>query len=163
MHVPPRGLTNRWRQPRAAARQVSIAVLAVLFGTASLVHARSLASAPSVAKLRDWASPDCINAGKYVGIDYARALERAINKEPAGLAELFRFTDTAGYDGGAGEGHSAILLGLLQRWGDRSFAHVLRAQPSRIRREVIDAINYVLPDPGLKHSPFHETYSLAPH
>jgi len=62
-----------------------------------------------------------------------------------------------------GEGHSAILLGLLQRWGDRSFAHVLRAQPSRIRREVIDAINYVLPDPGLKHSPFHETYSLAPH
>jgi len=72
-------------------------------------------------------------------------------------------TDTAGYDGGAGEAHSAILLGLLQRWGDRRFAQVLRAQPSRIRRAVIDAINYVLPNPGLKDSPFKETYSLAPH
>ena len=139
------------------------AVLAVLFGAASLVHAQSLESTPSAAKLRYWASPDCINAGKYVGIDYARALERAINKEPSGLAQLFRFTLTAGYDGAAGEGHSAILLGLLQRWGDRRFAHVLRAQPSRVRRAVIDAINYVLPNPGLKHSAFQETYSLAPH
>lgn len=109
-----------------------MAVLAVLFGAASLVHAQSLESTPSAAKLRYWASPDCINAGKYVGVDYARALERAINKEPSGLPQLFRFTDTAGYDGGAGEAHSAILLGLLQRWGDRRFAQVLRAQPSRI-------------------------------
>ena len=51
----------------------------------SLVHAQSLESTPSAAKLRYWASPDCINAGKYVGVDYARALERAINKEPSGL------------------------------------------------------------------------------
>ena len=140
-----------------------MAGLAVLFGTASLVHAQSLASTPSAAKLRYWASPDCINAGKYVGIDYARALERAINKEPAGLTQLFRFTVTAGYDGGAGEAHSAILLGLLQRWGDRRFAHELRAQSSQVRGAVIDAINYVLPNPGLKHSPFQETNSLAPH
>ena len=144
-------------------RIASMAVLAVLFGAASSVHAQSLESTASAAKLRYWASGDCINAGKYVGIDYARALERAINKEPSGLAQLFRFTLTAGFDGAAGEGHSAILLGLLQRWGDRCFAHVLRAQPSRVRRAVIDAINYVLPDPGLKHSPFQETYSLAPH
>ena len=138
-------------------------LLAVLLGAVSLVHAQSLDSTPSAARLRDWASPDCINAGKYVGIDYARARERAINKEPSGLAQLFRFTDTAGFDGAAGEGHGAILLGLLQRWGDRRFAHELRAQPSRVRREVIDAINYVLPNPGLKHSPFQRTYSLAPH
>ncbi len=84
--------------------------LAVLFGAASLVHAQSLESTPSAAKLRYWASGDCINAGKYVGIDYARALERAIHKEPSGLAQLFRFTLTAGFDGAAGEGHSAILL-----------------------------------------------------
>ncbi len=142
-------------------RIASIAVLAVLFGAASLVHAQSLESRPSTATLRYWASPDCINAGKYVGIDYARALERAINKEPSGLAQLFRFTLGAGFDGGAGEAHCAILHGLLQRWGDRRFAHVLRAQPSRVRRAVIDAIDYVLPNAGLKHSPFQETYSLA--
>ena len=63
--------------------------------------------------------------------------------------------------GGAGEAHCAILHGLLQRWGDRRFAHVLRAQPSRVRRAVIDAIDYVLPNAGLKHSPFQETYLLA--
>ena len=139
------------------------AVLAVLLGAAPLVHAQSLASTPSAARLRYWASGDCINAGKYVGFDYARALERAIYKEPSGLAELFRFTVTAGFDGGAAEGHSAILLGLLQRWGDRRFAQVLRAQPSRIRRAVIDAIAYAFPEPVWKGSHFPETYSLAPH
>lgn len=137
--------------------------LAVLLGATSSVEAESLGPPPTAAKLRFWASGDCINAGKYVGIDYASALEGAIRKQPSGLAELFRFTDTAGNDGGAGEGHSAILLGLLQRWGDQRYAQVLRAQPGRIRRAVIDAIAYAFPESEWKGSHFPKTYSLAPH
>ncbi len=137
--------------------------LAVLLGATSSVQAQSLGPPPSAAKLRFWASGDCINAGKWVGIDYARALEGAIRKKPSGLAELFRFTDTAGFDGAAAEGHGAILLGLLQRWGDQRFARVLRAQPSRIRRAVIDAIAYAFPEPVWKGSHFPETYSLGSH
>ena len=38
---------------------------------------------PTDAQLRDWARPDCINTGKYAGFDYARALERAIQKSRA--------------------------------------------------------------------------------
>ena len=132
--------------------------LAVLLGVASSVHARPL-EPPSAAQLREWASPDCINAGKYAGFDYARALERAIRKEPFGLAQLFRATYTVGFDGGAGETHSAILFGLLQRWGDRRFAHVLRAQKLRIRKAVIDTI----PIPPGSRLKFPLTYASAPH
>ena len=45
-----------------------------------------------------------------------------------------------GADGAAGEAHAAILFGLLQRWGDKRFAHVLRAQKLRVRKAVINDI-----------------------
>lgn len=134
--------------------------LAVLLGATSSVLAQSPGPPPTAAKLRYWASGDCINAGKYVGFDYARALERAIHKEPSGLAELFRFVDTAGFDGAAGEGHVQILFGLLQRWGDRRFARVLRAQPSHIREIVVFEFGSAFPD---QRNQFPKTYSLAPH
>ena len=134
--------------------------LAVLLGATTSVQAQSIGSPPSAAKLRYWAGGDCINAGKYVGFDYARALERAIHKEPSGLAELFRFTDTAGFDGAAGEGHVQILFGLLQRWGDRRFARVLRAQSSHIREIIVFEFGSAFPD---QRSQFPKTYSLAPH
>ena len=140
-----------------------MAVLTVLFGTAFLVHAQSLQSTPSAAQLRDWASPDCINAGKYVGIDYMQALNRAIAKDRAGLATLLRFTNTSAYDGGAGEGHLAILIALLQRWGDRPFAQVLRSQKPPVRKAVIDDLDLLIRGYGEKPSRlFPRTFASAP-
>ena len=81
-----------------------------------------------------------VSSGKRVGIDYPGALERAIRREPAGLAELFRYTVVGEMDGATGEAHAAVLFGLLQRWGDRRFAHVLRTQKSAIRKAVIDTV-----------------------
>ena len=133
--------------------------LAVLLGAASSMHALPL-KPPSAAQLRELTRPDIIRY-RYCGIDYARALERALRKEPSGLAELFRATYTCRFDAGAGEAHTAILLGLLQRWGDRRYAQVLRAQPSRVRRAVMGEIASALDEPERRHFP--ETYSLAPH
>jgi len=99
---------------------------------------------PSPARLRYWATGECVAAGKYVGIDYMRALNRAIAKDPTGLATLFRFTDTSGFDGEAAEGHVVILLGLLQRWGDRPFAQVLRSQKPSVRKAVIDELDSLI-------------------
>src|SRR5690348_1057939 len=79
---------------------------------------------PSAAQLREWIDDGCVKSGKQFGIDYRNAVERAIRQEPSGLTALFRFTDMGGADGSAGEAHSAILYGLLQRWGDKRFAHV---------------------------------------
>ena len=134
-------------------------IVGLLFGATFSLQAHPLGSPPSAAKLRFWASGDCINAGKYVGIDYALALEDAIKKKPPGLAQLFRFTDTGGYDGGAGEAHIEILFGLLQRWGDRDFARVLSAQPARIRHVVATEIRQTFPE---QRKQFPKTYSLAP-
>jgi len=109
--------------------------LALLLCYAVQVDARPLQRPPTAAQLRDWAAGPCVDAGRHAGIDYAHSLDRAIAEDPAGLATLFRFTDTGWFDGAAAEGHCAILFGLLQRWGDRPFSRVLRAQKSRFAKQ----------------------------
>jgi hypothetical protein len=133
-------------------------VVLIVFLAAS-IQAQPLDRSPSPAQLREWIDDNCVSSGKHVGIDYRGALERAIRREPAGLAELFRYTVIGDLDGEAGEAHSAILFGLLQRWGDRRFAHVLREQKLRIRKAVIDTI----PIPAGSRLKFPLTYASAPH
>jgi hypothetical protein len=133
--------------------------VAMIVLLAASTQAQSLDAAPSAAELREWMGDECVSAARRVGIDYPGALERAIRREPAGLAELFRYTVVGDLDGEAGEEHSAILFGLLQRWGDRRFAHVLRAQKLRIRKAVIDT----LPMPPGSRLKFPLTYASAPH
>ena len=133
-------------------------VTLIVFLAAS-IQAQPLDVPPSAAQLRVWIYDKCVSSGKQVGIDYSGALERAIRREPAGLAELFRYTVVGELDGAAGEAHSAILFGLLQRWGDRRFAHVLRAQKLGIRKAVIGTI----PMPPGSRFKFPLTYASAPH
>jgi len=130
--------------------------LAWLLCFAVQVDAQSFQEPPTATELREWIDDGCVKSGKQIGIDYRGALERAIRREPAGLAELFRYTVSGEMDGEAGEAHSAILFGLLQRWGDRRFAQVLRAQKLPIRKGVIGN----LPMPPGK---FPLTYASAPH
>ena len=118
---------------------------------------------PTAARLRDVARPDCVLVAKHVGIDYMQALNRAIAKDPAGLATLFRFTDTSAYDGGAGEGHLEILILLLERWGDRPFAQVLCSQKPSVRKAVIDDLYLLIRGYGEKPTRlFPRTFVLAP-
>src|SRR6266446_1724415 len=133
-------------------------VAMILFLAAS-IQPQPLDVPPSAAQLREWIDDGCVRSGKHVGIDYPGALERAIRRDPAGLAELFRYTVIGGMDGAAGEAHSAILFGLLQRWGDRRFAHVLRAQKLGIRKAVIGNI----PMPPGSRLKFPLTYASAHH
>jgi hypothetical protein len=118
------------------------------------------AQAPTAAELRYWAADECVRAGRHAGIDYARSLDRAIAGDPAGLATLFRFTDSGWCDGAAGEGHAAILFGLLQRWGDRPFARVLRAQKRQVRKAVVGEITAF---PDWQRNKFPLTYASASH
>jgi len=115
-------------------------LLMLLLCSAVRVDARPLQQPPTAAQLRSWAVGPCVDAGRHAGIDYAHSLDRAIAEDPAGLVTLFRFTDTGWFDGAAAEGHCAILFGLLQRWGDRPFSRVLRAQKKPVRKAVFDAI-----------------------
>ena len=133
--------------------------VAIILFLAASIQAQPLDVPPSAAQLGEWIDDGCVRSGKHVGIDYAGALERAIRREPAGLAKLFRYTVIGDLDGAAGEAHSAILFGLLQRWGDRRFAHVLSAQKLRVRKAVIDTI----PMPPGGRFKFPLTYASAPH
>jgi len=56
---------------------------------------------PTPAQLREWGRDECVSAGKQAGIDYTQALNRAIAKDPAGLATLFGFTNTPQHDAAA--------------------------------------------------------------
>ena len=140
-----------------------VSILALLVSCVSQTPVVALEPPPTPAQLREWMGDECVSAGKRVGIDYARSLERAIDKDSAGLSALFRFSVTDGFMGAAAENHCGIMLGLLQRWGDRPFARVLRAQKPRVRKAVINAIDYSFPYPGWKPAQFPETYSLASH
>ena len=131
----------------------------IVFLAATSIQAQPVDVPPSAAQLREWAGDELARAAKRSSFDYAGALERAIRKEPAGLTALFRYTVDGDTDGAAGEAHAAILFGLLQRWGDRRFAHVLRAQKRDIRKAVIDTI----PMPPESRHKFPLTYALAPH
>jgi len=133
--------------------------VAMIVFLAASIQAQPLDVPPSAAQLRAWIHNKCVSSGKQIGIDYPGALARAIRREPAGLAELFRYTVIGEMDGAAGEAHSAILFGLLQRWGDKRFAHVLRAQKPGIRKGVIDTI----PMPPGSHFKFPLTYASARH
>jgi hypothetical protein len=133
--------------------------VAMIVFLAASIQAQSLDVPPSAAQLREWMSDKCVRSGKHVGIDYPGALGRAIRREPAGLAELFRYTVIGDLDGDTGEAHSAILFGLLQRWGDRRFAHVLRTQKLGVRKAVMDNI----PMPPGSRLKFPLTYASAPH
>ena len=133
--------------------------VAMIVFLAASIQAQPLEVPPSAAQLREWIDAGCVKDGKRVGIDYRGALERAIHREPAGLADLFRYTVIGGMDGEAGEAHSAILFGLLQRWGDRQFAHVLRAQKAGIRKAVMD--NIAMPPGSRLKFPF--TSASTPH
>jgi hypothetical protein len=129
----------------------------VFFATA--IQAKPVDAAPSAAQLRDWIDEGCVSSGKHVGIDYPGALEGAIRGEPAGLAELLRYTVIGGTDGAAGEAHAAVLFGLLQRWGDKRFAHLLGAQKLDIRKAVVAD----MPMPLKGRLKFPLTYASAPH
>jgi len=133
--------------------------VAMIVFIAASIQAQPLDLPPSAAQLRGWMGDGCVRSGKRVGIDYPGALERAIRREPAALAALFRYTVIGEMDGAAGEAHSAILFGLLQRWGDRGFAQVLRAQKPGIRKAVIDTV----PMPPGSRFKFPLTYASAPH
>lgn len=115
---------------------------------------------PTAAQLREWAAGPCVASGKQAGIDYAHSLDRAIAHDPAGLAALFRFTDSGWFDGAAAEGHCVILFGLLQRWGDRPFSRVLRAQKRQVRKAVFDAVTSF---PYFKPTEFPLTYASRPY
>jgi hypothetical protein len=133
--------------------------VAMMVFLAASIQAQPVDVPPSAAQLREWIDDGCVRSGKHVGIDYPGALERAIRREPAALAELLRYTVIGEMDGEAGETHSAILFGLLQRWGDRRFAQVLRAQKLGVRKAVID--NIAMPTGGERKFPL--TYASAPH
>jgi hypothetical protein len=93
--------------------------VAMIVFLAASIQAQPLDVPPSAAQLREWIDDKCVSSGKHVGIDYPGALERAIRREPAGLAELFRYTVSGDLDGEAGEAHSAILFGLCSDGGHR--------------------------------------------
>ena len=136
-------------------------ILALLLCSVVQVSAQTVQPPPTVAELRDWGSAqECVDAGRHAGIDYPHSVDRAIAGDRAALATLFRFTESGWCDGAAAEGHAAILFGLLQHLGDRSFSRVLRAQKKSVRKAVFGEI---VAFPDFKPIQFPLTNALGPH
>ena len=99
-----------------------------------------------------------------VGIDYRRAYKRAYAGHEDGLTTMFRVTQAL--DGGGAEGHSDDLQKLLTIFGDARFHLVLRRETPKVRRSVIDSLDFAflvyVRQPNWS-SRFPQTYAIAPH
>ena len=101
-----------------------------------------------------------INQAATLGIDYRDAMRRAYAYDTHALSDLFRVTVVS--DGGGATLHAGYLSTLLSRFGDRRYADVLGAEPPRVRRLVIEALDFDARGKDWSHE-FPITFRLAPH
>ncbi len=101
--------------------------------------------------------------GTLDGVDYRTLLRGAIAKDPASLTGIFRYTANGRLMGEGADTNCEILLQLLHTWGDTSYAHVLAAEPHKVRTAVVSALDYSWPSPGWQPKDFPVTYRLAKH
>ena len=102
-----------------------------------------------------------IDIKRHTGIDYRKAVDgRAVRKDPAGLHQLFLFTDSNWFIGAFADDHCRTLDQLLHLWGDRAFSAELSREMPRIRKAVVSALDY---DGAWNNGEYPLTYALAPH
>ena len=98
-----------------------IFVLAISITTAS---ARREAFEPSDEAMRPY------------GMTYAQAVRQARAKKERGLAALFGVSTSPELDGARAEMYASHIRALLDIWGDKGFAAVLRKQSPAVRKSM---------------------------
>ena len=101
--------------------------------------------------------------GTLDGVDYRKLLRGAIGRDAASLAGIFRYTAKGQLMGEGAEANGDILQQLLRVCGDRAYASVLAAEPPKVRKAVIDALDYSWLYPGWRPSEYSLTHRLAQH
>jgi hypothetical protein len=104
-----------------------------------------------------WLDPAQEQAAR-VQVDYRALVNAATARDSAALARLFA---VPGLDGAGAETHADVLWALLRRWGDRSFARVLRRLPAPARARVLCDIDFAAEADWSRRFP--KTFGLAPH
>ena len=101
--------------------------------------------------------------GTLDGVDYRKLLRGAVARDAQSLAGIFRYTANGQLMGEGAEANCDILFQLLRVWGDSAYASVLAAEPRKVRKAVIDALDYSWPYPGWRPTEYPITYRLAHH
>ncbi len=68
------------------------------------------------------------------GLTFRQALDQAYARKERGLATLFRMSTSPQLDGEWAECYATEMQKLLDVWGDKRFAAVLRKQSSSVRK-----------------------------
>jgi len=71
---------------------------------------------------------------RQYGMSYKQAVREARAKKERGLTVLFRLSTSRELDGMRAEIYASDIRALLDIWGDKAFAAVLRKQPASVRR-----------------------------
>ena len=101
-----------------------------------------------------------VDQAATVGVDYREAMRLAYAGNQRALADLFRVTLVS--DGGGATLHSGYLKILLSRFGDGRYSTILSRQRAKVRKSVIDAIDFAFRDQQWA-TDFPLTYRIAPH
>jgi hypothetical protein len=101
-----------------------------------------------------------VDQAATVGVDYRKTIRRAYADDGAALAVLFKVSLAA--DGAGATLHSGLLTELLSRFGDRRYSAVLSRQSAKIRKRVIDDLDFDFRERKWAQA-YPLTYRLAPH
>jgi hypothetical protein len=114
-------------------------------------------SAESVSRIARW--PDLVAQAKDCGVDYPPVAARAERRDRQALSTIFRVT--ACTDGSGATSHCSVLRVLLERLSDSTFSQALRSESSRVRTNVVQALDFDFGEPWQKKFP--RTYMLGTH
>jgi hypothetical protein len=80
---------------------------------------------------------------RQFGISYKDTLRQAYAHKERGLVVLFRLSISPELDGMWAECYASDIRKLLDVWGDKQFAAVLRKQPSRVQKAVSQTLREI--------------------
>lgn len=108
----------------------------------------------------DACSDLCPQAKTFDHYDYRQGITAAFQTKN-GLASFLGYLDRSTIMGAGAEAHACSVRSLLEHWGDKAFAQILRRQTAGLRQQAIGLIDYTA---LLKFKQrFPETYLLASH
>ncbi len=120
-----------------------------------------LAAGPCDKQPKDFFLYDTEPQAKRAGVDYSSTLTSAFGRDKTSLVTLLQVTAAGTLDGAGAQTHAEVLWSLLQCWGDDPFAESLRAQPSNVRRRVLDQLLYATEEKKAVRSLYPKTFRAS--
>ena len=128
------------------------------FATIGTLASGLLVAGPCDKGPKDFFLYDTEPQAKLASVNYSSSLTSAFGRDKSALVTLLQVTAAGTLDGSGAQTHAEVLWSLLQCWGDEPFSASLSAQPSNVRRRVLDQLLYATEEKKAARSSYPKTF-----